>query len=139
MVDDIILRLNNSTLTIQRRISGGGTVSNQHTLSVDFTLWHYVIIIFKTSQTEVWFDGSLVLTSAGGIVGSSDRSLTIGFKGTSWDVANDWNGQIDEFAWFDGLLSDPTNIPSSAYTGLESNLRALAHFDNNLMNSGPNL
>jgi len=108
-------------------ITTGGTYIKAPLIVCD-GLWHHARVILTPTTFSLSVDGVLAGTSNATTTYDSTQPFCVGAFG---DGEFPWGGEVDELAVFNIAL--PTNYtpPAAAYTGTETGLIALYHFDGN--------
>lgn len=107
-------------------VNGGNAVAGK---SYNDSAWHHLKLVGTTTGVTFFIDDTAVATGSAYTM-PAGVLLTIG---RHQEYGYVWTGGLDEFASWTAARPSPTfATPSSAYTGTESDLFQLYHFEDNL-------
>ncbi|MGI0012279.1 MAG: LamG-like jellyroll fold domain-containing protein [Nitrososphaera sp.] len=99
--------------------------------------WHHVAVVSDGFITSMWIDGNLEVILN---ISYASPGLFQFNVGCGQQFQSPFGGNMDELAiWNEARYQAKFVPPGQQYTGQEVGLRALYHFDGNLLDSGPGM
>lgn len=103
-----------------------GVTGYQGSASIADGAWHWLALTLNNTALALYVDGTSVATATTGTYSVVGGAAAIGQRGNG---AFYWNGQIDEVAVYDALLTGAALAPSAPIPNTDPFLRALYHLE----------